>query len=70
MLDKDYLWSYNVLNKQTRAQKQEEMKMTTTEYREMLINGILDYQTKGQFTLEELKQKPIRTLEIIYDNVE
>ena len=44
--------------------------MTTTKYREMLINGILDYQTKGQFTLEELKQKPIRTLEIIYDNVE
>lgn len=44
--------------------------MTKTEYREMLIKGILDYQTKGQFTEDELKKKPIRTLEIIYDNVE
>lgn len=44
--------------------------MTNKEYREMLINGILEYQTKGQFTKEELERKPIRTLEIIYDNVE
>lgn len=44
--------------------------MTNKEYREMLINGILDYQTKGQFTEEELRNKSIRTLEIIYDNVE
>ena len=44
--------------------------MTNKEYKEMLINGILDYQTKGQFTEEELRKKPIRTLEIIYDNVE
>ena len=44
--------------------------MTAKEYREMLINGILDYQTKGQFTREELEKKPIRTLERIYDNVE
>lgn len=44
--------------------------MTNKEYREMLISGILDYQTKGQFTEKELRKKPIRTLEIIYDNVE
>ena len=44
--------------------------MTNTEYREMLISGILDYQTKGRFTEEELRKKPIRTLEIIYDHVE
>ena len=44
--------------------------MTNKEYREMLISGILDYQTKGPFTEEELRKKPIRTLEIIYDNVE
>lgn len=44
--------------------------MYNKEYRKMLIEGILDYQTKGQFTEEELKQKSIRTLEIIYDNVE
>ena len=40
------------------------------EYREMLIDGIVEYQTKDQFTREELEKKPIRTLEIIYDNVE
>ena len=44
--------------------------MNNKEYRKMLIEGILDYQTKGQFTEEELNQKSTRTLEIIYDNVE
>lgn len=44
--------------------------MTNAEYREMLIDGILEYQTKEQFTREELEKKPIRTLERIYDNVE
>lgn len=44
--------------------------MKNKEYREMLIEGILAYQTKGQFTKEELEKKPIRNLEIIYDNVE
>lgn len=44
--------------------------MTNKEYREMLISCILDYQTKRQFTGEELRKKSIRTLEIIYDNVE
>lgn len=44
--------------------------MNNKEYREMLINGILEYQTKEQFTKEELNKKSIRTLEIIYDNVD
>lgn len=44
--------------------------MTAKGYREMLIDGILEYQTKGQFTREELEKKPIRTLERIYANVE
>ena len=43
--------------------------MNNAEYRKMLINGILEYQTKEQ-TREELEKKPIRTLERIYDNVE
>lgn len=44
--------------------------MNNKTYREMLINGILEYQTRGQFTREELEKDSIRTLEIIYDNVE
>lgn len=44
--------------------------MNETEYREMLIDGILEFQTKKQFTREELQQKATRTLERIYDNVE
>lgn len=34
----------------------EETKMNNKEYREMLINGILEYQTRGQFTKEELSK--------------
>ena len=44
--------------------------MTNAEYRKMLIDGILEYQTKERFTRKELEKKPIRTLEKIYDNVE
>lgn len=44
--------------------------MDNKTYREMLIDGILEYQTRGQFTREELEKDSIRTLEIIYDNVE
>lgn len=36
--------------------------MTNKDYREMLINGILEVQTRNQFTREEL--------ETIYDNVD
>ena len=50
--------------------RRENRTMTNTEYRKMLIDGILEYQTKEQFTREELEKKPIRTLERIYDNVE
>ena len=46
------------------------MNMTNKEYRERLITGILHFQTKEQFTEEELRKKPTRTLEIIYVNVE
>lgn len=44
--------------------------MTATEYKDFLIDGIMEYQTKGQFTREELEKKSIRALEIIYDNVD
>ena len=44
--------------------------MTNKEYREMLIKGILDFQSKNQFTREDLESRSIRALEIIYDNVE
>lgn len=43
--------------------------MTNAEYKEMLINDILEWQTNDQFTREELEQKPIRALERIHDNV-
>ena len=43
--------------------------MTNTEYKKMLIDNILEWQTKGQFSREELEQKPIRVLERIHDNV-
>ena len=44
--------------------------MTNSEYKKMLIDGILEYQTKEQFTREELEKMTLRTLERIYDNVE
>ena len=43
--------------------------MTNKEYKEMLINNILEWQTNNQFTREELEKKPIRVLERIHDNV-
>ena len=47
----------------------EGLKMTNAEYREMLINNILEWQTNNQFTREELEKKTIRVLERIHDNV-
>lgn len=44
--------------------------MTNKEYREWLINGILEFQTRNQFTRGQLEKKTIRVLEIIYDNVD
>lgn len=43
--------------------------MTNAEYRKMLIDGILEYQTQGQFTREVLEKMSIRALERVYDNV-
>ena len=44
--------------------------MTNAEYKEMLISNILEWQTRNQFTKEELQKKPIRVLEVIHDNVD
>lgn len=44
--------------------------MDHRKYKKMLIKGILEFQTKNQFSAEDLKSKSIRVLEIIYDNVE
>lgn len=44
--------------------------MTIKEYKAMLIDGIMDFQTKKQWTRGQLEKKTIRVLEIIYDNVE
>ena len=44
--------------------------MTWKEYKEFLIESILDFQTRNQHTREELEKKSIRTLEIIHDHVD
>jgi hypothetical protein len=44
--------------------------MNNIEYKEMLINNILEWQTKNQFTKEELQKQTVRVLEIIHDNVD
>ena len=44
--------------------------MTPKEYKEMLIENILQWQTQNQFTREDLVKKSIRSLEIIHDNVQ
>lgn len=43
--------------------------MTNAEYKQMLIRDILEWQSRNQFTNEELEKKSIRSLEIIHDNV-
>jgi hypothetical protein len=43
--------------------------MTNKEYKEFLINGILEFQTGAQFTKEDLEKKDIRVLERIYDTI-
>ena len=43
--------------------------MNILEYKEMLIEGILEFQTRNQFTREQLEKKSISALERIYDNV-
>lgn len=44
--------------------------MSNTDYRKMLIDNILNWQTRNQFTRQELEKKPIRVLEIIHDNID
>lgn len=44
--------------------------MTNTEYKQMLINDILEWQTRNQYTREELQKKSIRALERIYDIID
>lgn len=44
--------------------------MTLKEYKQFLIDGILEMQTHSQFTREILEKKTTRVLEIIYDNVD
>lgn len=44
--------------------------MNAKEYRDWLISGILEYQEKAKYTEEELRKKPTRRLEQIYDTIE
>lgn len=39
-------------------------------YKEILVEGILSFQTRNQFTREELEKKTISTLERIHDYVD
>lgn len=41
--------------------------MTTIEYKQFLINGIIEW-AGDRFTREELEKKSIRALERIFDN--
>lgn len=45
-------------------------KITSRTYKDILIDDILDFQTRNRFTCEVLEKKSVRTLEIIYDNVD
>lgn len=44
--------------------------MTAREYKEWMIERILEWQTRNQFTREELEAKRIGVLELIFDNVD
>ena len=39
-------------------------------YKEILVEGILSFQTRNQFTREELEKKTISALERIHDYVD
>lgn len=43
--------------------------MKNLEYKKMLIEDILEWQSEKRFTQEGLEKKPIRTLEIIHHNM-
>lgn len=44
--------------------------MDDRQYKEFLIQNILEWQTREQFSKEDLENKSIRTLERIHDNVD
>lgn len=44
--------------------------MTAYEYKAWMIECILEWQTRNQFTREELETKGITALEWIFDNVD
>mgnify|MGYP006979803077 CR=1 FL=1 len=44
--------------------------MTNKEYKQDLIKNILQWQTKNQFTKDDLEKKSIRVLEKIHDNID
>jgi len=58
--------SNKIATKQRKAGKN----MSSKEYKEMLIKNILEWQTREQFTQEDLQKKSVRALEIIHDNVD
>ncbi len=43
--------------------------MDNQEYKQFLINNILEWQKQEQFKHEDLEKMSIRALEIIFDNV-
>lgn len=43
--------------------------MDNKDYKNMLIENILEWQKNGQFTAEDLAKMSIRALERIHDNV-
>ncbi len=43
--------------------------MNNQEYKQFLINNILEWQNQQQFKREDLEKMSIRALEIIFDNV-
>lgn len=43
--------------------------MDAKDYKKFLIDNILEWQTKGQFSRDELEKKSVRALEIIHDNI-
>ena len=53
----------------TNQRKIKEKGMETKDYKEFLIDGILEFQSESKFTKEALQNKSIRALEIIFDNV-
>ena len=43
--------------------------MDMKDYKKFLIDNILSWQKRNQFSREELEKKSVRALEIIHDNI-